>query len=93
MKRRRAGVVHANWDNFITRWSGCQRWWDLCEGWKSFVRVAQELCKRALTRKENKVTENWTKIYKQDEKSEQEEGRKKKIMKERNELRIWDPGW
>ena len=39
------------------------------------------------------MTENWTKIYKQDEKSEQEEERKKNMMKERKKLRIWDPGW
>ena len=27
MKRRRAGVVHTNWDSLMTRWSGSQRWW------------------------------------------------------------------
>ena len=93
MKRRRAGVAHASWDSLMTRWSGCQRWWNACKGWESFVKAAEELCKRAPTRKENKVTENWTKIYKQDVQSEQEEERKKNMMKERNRLRIWDPAW
>ena len=47
MKRRRAGVVHTNWDSLTTKWSGCQRWWDSCKGWESFVSAAEELCKRA----------------------------------------------
>ena len=59
---------------------------------EKFCKSGRGALQRALTRKENKVTENWTKIYKQDEKSEQEEVRKKNIMKERNKLRIWDPG-
>ena len=26
MKRRRAGVVHTNWDNLMMKWNGSQRW-------------------------------------------------------------------
>ena len=54
MKRRRASVVHTNWDSPMTRWSGCQRWWESCKGREKFVKVAEELCKRALKREENK---------------------------------------
>ena len=56
MKRRRVGVAHTTWDNFMTKGSGCQRWWDSCKGWESFVRAAEEVCKRAPKREENKVT-------------------------------------
>ena len=28
IKRRRAGLVHTNWDHLWTKWSGNQRWWE-----------------------------------------------------------------
>ena len=48
MQRRRAGVVHTNWDNLWTKWSGSQRWWKVSKDWKSFIKTAEELCKRNL---------------------------------------------
>ena len=45
MKRRRAGVVHTNWDSLVTKWSGCQRWWDSCTRWENFVSAAEDLGK------------------------------------------------
>ena len=54
MKRRRAGVVHTNWHNLMTKWSGSQRWWAVSNDWKSFVKTAEDLCKRTLERDEDK---------------------------------------
>ena len=93
MKRRRAGVVHTNWDSLMTRWSGCRRWWESCKGWENFVKAAEELCKRALKREENKGTQGWNRNDEQEEKGEQAKERKNNIMKERNKLRNWDPSW
>ena len=55
--RRKAGVVHTNWDNLMVRWSGCQRCWAVFNDWKSLVRTAEELCLRSLGRQEDKKEE------------------------------------
>ena len=34
--------------------SGCQRWWEVSNDWKSFVKTVEELCKRILKRDEDK---------------------------------------
>ena len=54
MKRRRAGVVHTNWDNLMMKWSGSQSWWEVSNDWKSFVKTAEDLRKRTLGRDEDK---------------------------------------
>ena len=54
MKTRRACVVHTNWDNLMMKWSGCQRLWEVSNDRKSFVKTAEELCKRTLERDEDK---------------------------------------
>ena len=46
--RRRAGVVHTNWDNLLLKWSGNQRWWDVSKDWKSFVKTAKGFCAKEL---------------------------------------------
>ena len=76
MKRRRAGVVHTNWDSLVTKWSGCQRWWDSCTRWENFVSVAEELGKRALKRDENKVPQCWNRKDEQEEESKKDKERK-----------------
>ena len=86
MRTRRAGVVHTNWDSFLTKWSGCQRWWESCKGWESFVKAAEELCKRALKRDENKVAQCWNRDDEQEVKSKKEKERKKDMMKWRDKL-------
>ena len=48
MKRRKPGVVHTNCDDLMKKWSGCQRWWDVSNDWKSLVKTAEGLCKRTL---------------------------------------------
>ena len=48
MKRRRAGVVHTNWDNLWTKWSGNQRWWEGLSDWKRFFETSEEICKKSL---------------------------------------------
>ena len=53
MKRRRAGVVHTNWNNLLMKWSGCEMWWECSEDWKSYVKMAEELCKRILKKDED----------------------------------------
>ena len=53
MKRRRAGVVHTNWDNLMVKWSGSQRWWEVSKDWKSFVQTAEDLRKRTFGRNEH----------------------------------------
>ena len=41
VRRRRAGVVHTNWDNLWMKWTGCQRWWEVSKDWKRFVKTAE----------------------------------------------------
>ena len=48
MKRRRAGVVDTIWDNLMLKWTGTQRWWETSNDWKSFVKTAEDLCKKNL---------------------------------------------
>ena len=48
MNRRRAGVVHANWDNLMLKWSGSQKWWEVSKDGISFVKTAEDLRERTL---------------------------------------------
>ena len=84
MKRRRAGVVHTHFDNLMMKWSGCQRWWEVSNDWKSFVKTAEELCKRILKRDEDKVVRGFSLTEEKDERSKIEEERSKSKMKERS---------
>ena len=93
MKRRRAAVVHTNWDNLMMKWSGCQRWWEFSNDWKSFVKTALELCKRILNRDEDKNVRGFSLTEEKDERSKIEEERTKNKMKEKWKPRIWDPAW
>ena len=86
-------MVHTNWDNLMMKWSGCQRWWEVSNDWKSLVKTAEELCKRILKRDEDKKARGFSLIGREDERSKIEEERKKNKMKERGKLRIWDPAW
>ena len=56
------------------------------------MKAAEELCKRALKRDENKVAQCWNRNDEQDGKSKKEKERKKSMMKETSKLRNWDPG-
>ena len=58
MKRRRAGVVHTNWDNVWMKWSGCQRWWEVTKDRKNLLKTAQEFCRRTLIRDVDKKKES-----------------------------------
>ena len=93
MKRRRAGVVHTNWDNLMMRWSGCQRWWEVSNDWKSFAKTAEELCKRTLERDEDKKKGGFSWTGREDVQNKAEEERKLKKMNAREKQRIWDPAW
>ena len=91
MKRRRAGVVHTNWDNLWTKWSGSQRWWEGFEDWKSFIKTAEELCKRNLIKdmdqkREGSRVEETGNVQTKDEKK-----RRESEMKEKEKQRIWVP--
>ena len=86
MKRRRAGVVHTNWDKLMMKWSGCQRWWEVSKDWKSFVKTAEELRKRSLERDKDRKWRDLLLIGKKDVQNEAEKERKKNKMKEREIL-------
>ena len=83
MKRRRAGVVHTNWDNLWTRWSGNQRWWEGSGDWKSFVKTAEDLCRKILlkdvdTRKGSPLLEEIVRVQSKaegDKEREENEGK------------------
>ena len=90
-KRRRAGVVHTNWDNLWIKWSGCQRWWEVSKHWKSFVRTAEELCRRSLNRDVDKKKGSPFLKEMVNAQGKAEEERKNWKMKEREKQRIWDP--
>ena len=36
MKRRRAGVVHTNWDKLMFKWANSRRWREASKDWESF---------------------------------------------------------
>ena len=91
MKRRRSGVAHTNWDNLLMKWNGCKRWWELSKDWKSFVKTAEEPCKRILKKDEDKIVRGLSLTEGKDERSKIEDERKKNRMKKREKLRIWDP--
>ena len=76
MTRRRAGVVHTNWDNLMIKWSGCQRWWEISNDWKSLVKTAEELCKRILRKDEDKNVRGFSLTGREDVRSKIEEERK-----------------
>ena len=90
MKRRKAGVVHTNWDNLMVRWSGSQRWWEVSNDWKSFVKTAEELCTRTLGKHEDKKRRECSLTGSEDTQSKAEMERKKNKKKEREKLRMWD---
>ena len=48
MKRRSAGFVHTNLTALWWKRSGCQRWWESCKGWESFVKAVEELSAKEL---------------------------------------------
>ena len=82
MKRRGAGVVHTSLDNLMTTWSGSQRWWESSKDLGSFVCAAEEICKRALKKDEEKVRKpSWRK----DGKNGKEDERKRGMMKDRDQ--------
>ena len=39
----------------MAKWSGCKKWWESSKDWKSFVKTAEELCKRILKRDEDRM--------------------------------------
>ena len=55
--------------------------------------AAEELCKRALKRDKNKVTQCWNRNDEKKEDSKKDIERKESVMEERDQLRKWDPGW
>ena len=64
MKRRRAAVVHANWDSVMTKWSGSQSWWETSKGWdRFFVSTAEEICRRTQSPPSRGKTGNSSKCY------------------------------
>ena len=68
--------------NLVTKRSGRQRWWDSCKGWESFVKAAEELCKIALKRDENKVAQCW-------DRNDEQDGKNKKEKERKNATPIW----
>ena len=93
MTRRRVGVVHTNWVNLMMTWSGCQRWWEVPNDWKSFVKTAEGLGKRTLERDEDTKKRGFSLIEGAKFHHKAEGERKKNKMKQREKLRIWDPVW
>ena len=79
-------MVLTNWDNLMMKWSGCQRWWGISNDWKSFVKTAEELCKRSLKRDEDKNVRGFFLIGREDGRSKIDEERRKNKMKERDKL-------
>ena len=75
------------------KWSGCKRWWEFSQDRTSFVKTAEELCKRITTRDEDRKVRGFFLTEEKDESSKIEEERKKNKMKDREKLRIWDPAW
>ena len=75
------------------KWSSCQRWWDVSKDWKSFVKTAEELCKRTLERDKGKKVRDFPLIGKEDVQNEAENERHKNKMRKRETLRVWDPAW
>ena len=86
-------MLHTNWDNLMMKWSGCQRWWEVPNDWKSFVKTAEGLCKRTQERDEDTKKRGFSLIEAEKFQNEAEEERQKNKMKERKKLRIWDPAW
>ena len=93
MKRRRAGVVHTDWDNLMLKWSGCQRLRAFSNDLKSFVKTEEGLCKRTLERDEDKKKRGFFLVRKRRFQNKAEEETKENKMKERERQRIWDPAW
>ena len=93
MKRRRAGVVHTNWDDLMLKWADTHRWWETSKDWEGFVKIAEDLCKRSLRSNEDNKMETLS-LNGGDKTPNKEEGeRKKNKMKERQRQRNWDPLW
>ena len=92
MRRRRAGVVHTNWDNLMFKWAHSQRWWETSTDWESFGNTVEDVCKRTLGRDEDNKMKGFFFEWRRKENTE-EEGRKKNKMQERERQRIWDPAW
>ena len=89
MTRRRAGVVHTNWDNLMFKWANSQRWWEASKDWESFdwesfVIITEELCKRCL-RNEDNQTRGLAMNGGDTTQNKEEEGRRKNKMKEKRE--------
>ena len=93
MKRRRAGVVHTNWDNLMLKWADTQRWWEKSKDWESFVKTAEDLHKRSLRRNEDNKMQALSLNGGDKTQNKEEEERKKNKMKERERQRNWDPAW
>ena len=93
MKRRRAGVVHTNWDHLWTKWNGNQRWWEGLGDWKSFKKTAEELCRRTLIKDMDKKREGFRVEETGSVQTKDEKKRRESEMKEKEKQRIWDPAW
>ena len=93
MKRRKAGVVHTNWDHIWIKWSGSQRWWEVPGDWKSFTKAAADLSQRVLVKEEDEKKGKSFEEGREKDKSKAEEERRKKAMEERGAQRIWDLAW
>ena len=93
MKRRRAGVVHTNWDYLMFKWANSQRWWEASKDWESFVTITEELCKRSLRRNQDNQTRALAMNGGDTTQNKKEEGRRKNKMKEKERQRNWDPAW
>ena len=84
-------MVHTNWDNLWTKWSGSQRWWKVSKDWKSFIKTAEELCKRNLIKDMDKKREGSRLEETGNVQTKDEKKRRESEMKEKEKQRIWDP--
>ena len=82
-------MVHTNWDNLWTRWSGSQKWWKVSNDRESLVKTAEELCKRTLGRQDDKKREEGPFTGKEGTQRKELVERRKSKMREREGLRMW----
>ena len=75
------------------KWSGSQRWWEVSNHWKSFVKTDEDLVKRTLETNEDNKKKGFSLIGAEKVQNKAEEERKKNKMKERERQRILDLSW
>ena len=86
MKRRRARVVHANWDSLMVKWSTTQRWWETSKGWESLVKTAEEVCEKEL---EERVGQGGKGSYQGFQNEGEMETRLEKMKEKREAKELW----